>query len=101
MKKTAAYSADKWKKVHFALEEKLAEFTACKEKGLAPDSEEAQRLVKNWQAFITENYYTCTKEILAGLGELYIADQRFRENIDRHGDGTAQFMHDAIEAYCK
>ena len=58
-------------------------------------------MVKKWQNFITENYYSCTEEILAGLGEMYVADERFRENIDRHGDGTAQFMGDAITAYCK
>ena len=60
-----------------------------------------KNLWKNWQDFITENYYTCTKEILASLGEMYVADQRFLKNIDRHGNGTARFMSDAIKAYCK
>jgi len=57
--------------------------------------------VKRWQNFITENYYTCTKEILAGLGEMYIADERFRANIDKHGEGIAQFMCEAIRIYCR
>ncbi|MGN0172069.1 MAG: TipAS antibiotic-recognition domain-containing protein, partial [Acutalibacteraceae bacterium] len=99
--KTAGYSADKQKQVNSAMDEKIAAFAHCKRKGVAPDSKEAQALVKNWQDFITENYYTCTKEILAGLGEMYAADERFRETIDRHGDGTAQFMSDAIKAYCR
>lgn len=79
----------------------IAEFADCKRRGLTSDSKEAQELVKRWQGFITENYYTCTKEILAGLGEIYVADERFRDNIDRHDNGTAQFMSDAIKAYCK
>lgn len=99
--KTAGYSKDKWVQVNSAMDERIAEFADCKRKGLAPDSEGAQLLAKKWQNFITENYYTCTKEILAGLGEMYVADERFQKNIDRHGDGTAQFMHDAIKAYCK
>ena len=99
--KTADYSADKWKQVNSAMDERIAEFADCKRKGFAPDSKEAQELAKKWQDFITENYYTCTKEILAGLGEMYVADERFLQNIDRHGDGTAQFMSDAIKAYCK
>lgn len=99
--KTADYSAEKWKQVNFAMDERIAEFADCKRKGFTPDSKEAQALAKKWQEFITENYYTCTKEILAGLGEMYVADERFRKNIDRHGDGTAQFMSDAIKAYCK
>ena len=99
--KTADYSADKWNQVNSAMDEKIAEFADCKRKGFAPDSKEAQALTKNWQDFITENYYTCTREILAGLGEMYVADERFRKNIDRRGDGTAQFMRDAIKVYCQ
>ena len=99
--KTADYSADKWNQVNSAMDEKIAEFADCKRKGFAPDSKEAQALTKDWQDFITENYYTCTREILAGLGEMYVADERFRKNIDRRGDGTAQFMRDAIKAYCQ
>lgn len=49
---------------------------------------------------ITENHYTCTKKILADLGEMYVGDERFKANIDRHGIGTAEFMSDAIKAYC-
>lgn len=99
--KTAGYSAEKWKQVNSAMEERIAEFADCKRKGFAPTSTEAQTLAEKWQDFITENYYTCTKEILAGLGNMYVTDERFRENIDRHGDGTAQFMSDTIKAYCK
>jgi DNA-binding transcriptional MerR regulator len=99
--KTADYSADKWKQINSAMDERIAEFADCKRKGVAPDSKEALEITKKWQEFITENYYTCTKEILSSLGEMYVADQRFKENIDRHGDGTAQFMSDAIKAYCK
>nr|MBQ8253560.1 TipAS antibiotic-recognition domain-containing protein [Lachnospiraceae bacterium] len=68
--------------------------------GYAPDSEEAQALAKKWQDYITENFYTCTKEILAGLDVMYTADERFRANINKHGDGTAEFMADAIKVYC-
>ena len=99
--KTADYSEDKRKQINSAMDKRIAEFADCKRKGFAPDSREAQALVKKWQDFITENYYTCTKEILAGLGEMYVADERFRKNIDRHGDGTAQFISDAIKIYCK
>ena len=99
--KTADYSEDKHKQVNSAMEERIAEFADCKRNGFAPESQKTQALVKKWQDFITENYYTCTKEILVGLGEMYVADERFQKNIDRHGDGTAQFMSDAIKVYCK
>ncbi len=99
--KTASYSADKWQAVTDGMNTLIAKFAACVQNGTAPDSAEAQALVKEWQAYITDNYYTCTDEILAGLGEMYTADDRFRENIDRHTPGTASFMRDAIRAYCE
>lgn len=99
--KIADYSEDKHKQVNSAMDERIAEFADCKRNGFAPESQKTQALVKKWQDFITENYYTCTKEILVGLGEMYVADERFQKNIDRHGDGTAQFMSDAIKLYCK
>ena len=36
-----------------------------------------------------------------GLGEMYVADDRFRKNIDRHGEGTAEFVSACIKSYCK
>ena len=78
----------------------MSEFAKCKKGGASPDSEKAQALVRKWQDFITDNFYTCTKEILSGLGEMYAADERFAANIDKHGVGTAEFMRDAIRVYC-
>ena len=77
----------------------MAAFAACA-KNNAPDSAPAQDLVKKLQNHITERYYHCTKAILAGLGQMYVADERFKNNIDRHGDGTAAFVCEAIIAYC-
>ena len=69
---------------------------------LDPAAAEAQALVAKLQQFITDNYYTCTKQILRGLGQMYVADERFKENIDRAGgEGTAEFVAKAIEIYCK
>lgn len=67
-----------------------------------PASEEAQTLVKKLKDFITEHFYTCTKEILRSLGEMYTDGGEFTANIDRAGgEGTAEFAHEAIEIYCK
>ena len=69
---------------------------------LSPDAPEVQAAVAGIQAFITKNYYNCTKQIFASLGQMYVADERFKENIDRAGgEGTAEFVSRAIEIYCK
>ena len=78
----------------------LAKLGSMKE--LPPDDPQVQEQVGALQRVITENFYTCTPEILSGLGEMYTADERFRENIDRAGgEGTAEFARQAIAAYCK
>lgn len=69
---------------------------------LDPASGDAQALVAKLQRFITDHYYTCTKPILKGLGQMYIAGDSMTENIDAAGGtGTAEFAHRAIEIFCK
>lgn len=82
------------------MESILAAFAVCKGKENTPDSPAAQKLVEKLQDYITNNFYTCTKEILAGLGQMYTADERFKNNIDKHGEGTAEFISTAINFYC-
>ena len=99
--KTKNYTKEKWAEANDGLMAIFAEIAACKSNGASADSTEAQTLVAKLQAHITENYYTCTDEILAGLGNLYVADERFKKNIDKYGEGTAEFASDAIEVYCR
>lgn len=78
----------------------FARMGALRERGEAPESVAAQGLVKELKAFISDHYYTCTNEILAGLGEMYVADERMKENIDKAGgEGTAAFAAQAIRRY--
>ena len=98
--KTANYTADKWQEVNDGLMSVPANFAECMNNEHTADSDESQALVKELQNYITENYYTCTNEILAGLGQMYVADERFKNNIDKHAVGTAEFVSKAIKVYC-
>lgn len=97
--KTAGYSDDKWDDVNAGLNAVFADFALIKDSE-TPESEAAQTLVKRLQNYISGNFYTCTKEILAGLGQMYTADERFKANIDKNGKGTADFVSEAIKIYC-
>ena len=99
--KTKNYTKEKWAEANGGMVAIFAEFAACKQSGAEVDSNEAQALVAKLQAHITENYYTCTDEILAGIGKMYVADERFKKNIDKYGEETAQFVFAAIEVYCR
>lgn len=68
----------------------------------APSEQIVQEKIAGIQAFITEHYYQCTKEILSGLGKMYVGDERMKRNIDKAGgDGTAEFVSQAIAVYCE
>ncbi|MCI8408253.1 MAG: MerR family transcriptional regulator [Lachnospiraceae bacterium] len=70
-------------------------------KQLLPNDKTVQDKIKTLQEFITENYYTCTNEILKGLGQMYVCDERMKQNIDKAGgEGTAEFVKQAIMVYC-
>lgn len=73
----------------------------AKHVGKKPECKEVQKLVEEWKNFISEYYYTCTKEILAGLGEMYVSDERFTKNMDKFSVGTAKLVSDGIREYCK
>ena len=99
--KTKNYTKEKWTTANDGLMAIFGEFSVLKNGGASADSVEARELVVKLQAHITENYYTCTDEILAGLGKMYVADERFKKNIDKYGEGTAEFASEAIEIYCR
>jgi len=99
--KTKNYTKEQWAEANDGLMAIFAEIAACKASGALADSSEAQALVAKLQAHITANYYTCTDEILSGLGRMHVADERFKKNIDKYGEGTAEFASAAIEVYCR
>ena len=70
-------------------------------KQLPPTDKAVQEKVAALQSYINENFYTCSNDILKGLGEMYVCDDRFKKNIDRFGgEGTAKFVREAIFTYC-
>ena len=88
------------KKIYQGMIDIFAEFGAIRKSD--PASGEAQALVKKLQDYITEHMYTCTNEILSGLGKMYAGGGDFTKNIDSFGgEGTAEFASKAIEFYCR
>lgn len=71
-------------------------------KSCAPEEQAVQEKIAAIQQFITDNYYDCTNDILQGLGQMYVSDERMQRNIDKAGgEGTAAFASRAIKVYCK
>lgn len=101
VQRTSSYSRADWDNAYSALDDVLCGFAELNRNGTDHDAEAARLQVEKLKQCITDNYYTCTKEILAGLGQMYVADERFRNNIDKHGEGTAEYISMCIEKYCR
>ena len=68
---------------------------------LAPTDKIVQEKISKLQKFITDNFYNCTNEILSGLSQMYVTDERMKRNIDKVGGvGTAEYVKQAISVYC-
>ena len=101
-KKTKGKSKEQMNWAGEQLMELFVEFGQMMKEGQKPDDANIQEQVKKLQDYITEHFYTCTKEILAGLGKMYAGGGAFTENIDKAGGvGCAEFAAKAIEIYCK
>ena len=98
--KTKEYSRGQWAAANLFMMTIFSEFADCMNAGAGVSDSEVQDLVDRLQAHITKYYYTCTDDILSGLGKMYVSDERFRKNIDKYGEGTADFVSKAIEIKC-
>ena len=99
--KTAKYTKKNWKEANDGMTEIIKSFAKCQTNGFAPDSAQAQECVKALQSHITKYFYTCDNKILSSLGQMYVADGRFKDNFGKYGADTAQFVSRAIEIYCE
>lgn len=103
---TDAYKESQQRNTDFGKAEALLdavfeEFAELNRSGVLPNDEPAKVQVEKLQRCITDHFYTCTNEILAGLGQMYVTDERFKTNIDKHGEGTAEFVSVCIKSYCE
>lgn len=96
--KTSKYSKNDWENIMGEAESIYVELSKLMDK--EPSDEQVQLLVEKWRNHITENFYNCTIEIFRGLALMYVADERFTKNIDKYGEGLAQFLSDAMNIYC-
>lgn len=81
--KTKKYTDSDWENIKSEMGVIFSHFAAlARKKKERPDCDEAQKLVAAWQRHITEHYYDCFTEMLAGLGQMYQQDPRFSENLE-------------------
>ncbi len=98
IERTKKYGPAEWEDIQREADAIYELFAEQLRGGAAPGEPAVQRLVAQHRAHIDRWFYACSKEIHRGLGEMYVSDPRFTQNIDRRAAGLAQFMRDAILA---
>lgn len=97
-KRTDQYGKGEWSRITAEREASYAAIVEAMERG--PEDPVVQAAVAELRQQITNYFYECTPEIFRGLGEMYVADERFTANIDQYGAGLAAFLKEAIDVYC-
>ncbi len=97
-RRTVAYTPADWRRQAAEADEIYQALLALMADGIPADSPEAAVLVDAHRVSITKWFYECTPEIHAGLGAMYVADERFRSNINTSGDGLAEYLSAAIDS---
>lgn len=92
------YTEKEWSEIAARSGEIFNSIAANMDKG--PSANEVQKSVGELRQYFTDNFYNCTPEIFRGLGDLYVYDQRFTENIDKYKEGLAKFLREAMHIYC-
>lgn len=67
----------------------------------SPAAPAAQAAIKQWYEFLNSLGHHYSLTAFRELGRMYVDDERFKKNIDRFGDGLAEFMRDAMEIFAR
>ncbi|TLS36061.1 MerR family transcriptional regulator [Pseudalkalibacillus caeni] len=97
--KTSQYGIDDWETINAMTNSIYKKIGDRMEHG--PADPAVQEEVAKWRQLITDHFYECTTDIFRGLGDLYVMDERFTKNIDRHKEGLAAFLREAMHVYCE
>lgn len=97
-RRTASYTKADWRQLSDEANAINAKLLALEDGGVPPADSRAMDLAEEHRAHISKWFYACSPEIHAGLGEMYVADQRFKDNIDKVGAGFAEYLSAAIAA---
>lgn len=98
--RTDKYTKEDWERIQAESLGTLQELIACFREKEPVDGERMMAVCEAFRNHITKNFYPCTLEIFSGLGNMYVADERFTEFYDKHETGLAAYYNEAIQNYC-
>jgi MerR family transcriptional regulator, thiopeptide resistance regulator len=97
-RRTASYTKDDWLRIKEEGADIERRFAEALRSGAAPDSAQAMDLAEEHRQQISRNFYDCPPEMHAGLGRMYVEDERFTAHYEQVAPGLAQYVSTAVQA---
>ncbi|MGE5674470.1 MAG: TipAS antibiotic-recognition domain-containing protein, partial [Mycobacterium leprae] len=97
-RRTAQYTKADWTAIQQEMQAIWQGVAALMDR--SPADPAVQEWVRRWHQTINDRFYTCSLEVLRGLADMYVQDERFTANYDKVKPGLAQFWSDAMKHYC-
>ena len=97
-RRTSTYGEAEWKAIKAEADAIWQDGAKAMQTGAAPDSAEARAIAERHRQHIDRWFYALTREMHAGLADMWEADERFAANIDQHGEGLTKWIAAAVRA---
>jgi MerR family transcriptional regulator, thiopeptide resistance regulator len=96
--RVASYGESEWCEIRAEAEQIVSDFVALQEDGEDPAGDLARAVAERHRQHVSRWFYECSPRVHRGLGEMYVADERFARNYERHAAGLAAYVRDAFAA---
>ena len=97
-RRTSAYTKDDWIRIKEEADAVERRFAEALRSGVPADSEQAMDVAEEHRQSISRNFYDCSPEMHAGLGRMYVEDERFTAHYEKRATGLAQYVSTAVQA---
>jgi hypothetical protein len=97
-RRTSAYTKEDWVRIKAEADDVQNRFAEVMRSGAAADSEQAMDVAEEHRQHIGRWFYDCPPAMHAGLGRMYVEDERFTATYERTAEGLAQFVSTAVQA---
>ncbi|HTX07551.1 MAG TPA: MerR family transcriptional regulator [Solirubrobacteraceae bacterium] len=97
-RRTRGYGDAEWAQIRAESDAIVNELVALMRAGEPADGAAARALAERHREHISRWFYPCSVQMHRGLGEMYVADERFARNYEQLAPGLAAHFRDAIAA---
>ena len=97
-RRTKSYTPADWEKLRDEQASIYGALVSAMKSGKTADDEAVMDIAEQHRLSIDRWFYACSHAMHRGLADMYEADERFAQNIDKFGEGLTPFLAAAIRA---